>query len=186
MILSWHQSWDQDPSLKCCYDDNAFVWIQNMDIVPKLNRLFETCTAELLKGHLQNYIPRLSDKLPSLGIGQCKRHWSDTMQVVNALGWAGHLKRMEDTHILKQLLFGKCKFGVRSIGRLLLRWKGHLKSNFRHVHTNGSTGQMISLERLNLWAPLRKAEITMNEILKQKNEEKGRRRHNRNGKPAAH
>ena len=52
-----------------------------------------------------------------------------------------------NTVTLKQLLFGKCKFGARSIGRLLLRWKDHHKSNVKHAHIYASTWQMISLER---------------------------------------
>ena len=52
------------------------------------------------------------------------------------LRWAGHVARMSDDRIPKQLLFGELTTGARTVGRPLLRWKDSLKDTetIKHFH----------------------------------------------------
>ena len=47
------------------------------------------------------------------------------------LRWAGHLVRMEDGRLPKQLFYGELSQGKRGIGRPKLRYKDSLKANLK-------------------------------------------------------
>ena len=47
------------------------------------------------------------------------------------LRWAGHVRRMEDTRIPKELLFGILATGTRPVGRPTLRYKDVLKRDMK-------------------------------------------------------
>ena len=62
------------------------------------------------------------------------------------LRWAGHVARMSDDRIPKQLLFGELTTGTRTVGRPLLRWKDSLKDTLKQANistNNGRTPQLI-------------------------------------------
>ena len=70
------------------------------------------------------------------------------------LRWAGHVARMSDDRITKQLLFGELTTGTRTVGRPLLRWKDSLKDTLKQ--SNISTTVKCSKPRRNT------AKITQN------------------------
>ena len=50
------------------------------------------------------------------------------------LRWAGHVARMSDDRIPKQLLFSELTTGTRTVGRPLLRWKDSLKDTLKQAN----------------------------------------------------
>ena len=64
------------------------------------------------------------------------------------LRWAGHVARMSDNRIPKQLLFGELTIGTRAVGRPLLRWKDSLKDTLKNQTSpqrTGKTPQLIAV-----------------------------------------
>ncbi len=47
------------------------------------------------------------------------------------LSWAGHVRRMPDTRVPKQLLYAKLSYGKRKTGILWKRYKDQLKANLK-------------------------------------------------------
>ena len=55
----------------------------------------------------------------------------ETMLPGNCLRWLGHVSRMKDDRIPKQLLFGELARGTRDRGRHRKRWKDCAKDNLK-------------------------------------------------------
>jgi len=47
------------------------------------------------------------------------------------LGWAGHINRINNTRIQKQILYSQLTEGSRGIGRPRLRYKATIKRNLK-------------------------------------------------------
>ena len=63
------------------------------------------------------------------------------------LRWAGHVARMSDNRIPKQLLFGELTIGTRTVGRPLLRWKDSLKDTLKQSNISTTHWQDIATDR---------------------------------------
>ena len=63
------------------------------------------------------------------------------------LWWAGHVARMSEYRIAKQLLFGELTTGARTVGRSLLRWNESLKYNLKHSNISTTQWQDIATDR---------------------------------------
>ena len=63
------------------------------------------------------------------------------------LRWAGHVARMSDDRIPKQLLFGKLTTGIRTVGHPLLRWKDSLKDTLKQSNISTMQWQDIATDR---------------------------------------
>ena len=63
------------------------------------------------------------------------------------LRWAGHVARMSDDRIPKQLLFGELTTGTRTVGRPLLRWKDSLKYTLRQSNISTTHWQDTATDR---------------------------------------
>ena len=63
------------------------------------------------------------------------------------LRWAGHVARMSDDRIPKQLLFGELTTGTRTVGRPLLRWKDSLKDTLKQSNISITQWQDIATDR---------------------------------------
>lgn len=77
---------------------------------------------------------------------------ADTLDIETTLRkmqmrWAGHLARMSDDRIPKQLLLGELIHGKRAVGRPMLRWKDSLKDTFKQCSIPVNTWQDTALER---------------------------------------
>ena len=63
------------------------------------------------------------------------------------LRWAGHVYRMEDSRIPKQLLYGELASGTRKRGRPKLRFKDTLKASMKDCHIDPETWEQTALNR---------------------------------------
>ena len=63
------------------------------------------------------------------------------------LWWAGHVARMSDDRIPKQLLFGELTTGTRTVGRPLLRWKDSLKDTLKQSNISTTQWQDTATDR---------------------------------------
>ena len=63
------------------------------------------------------------------------------------LRWAGHVARMSDDRIPKQLLFGELTIGTRTVGRPLLRWKDSLKDTLKQSNISTTHWQDTATDR---------------------------------------
>ena len=63
------------------------------------------------------------------------------------LRWAGHVYRMEDSRIPKQLLYGELASGTRKRGRPKLRFKDTLKASLKACYIDPETWEQTALNR---------------------------------------
>ena len=63
------------------------------------------------------------------------------------LRWAGHVFRMEDSRIPKQLLYSELADGSRKRGRPKLRYKDTLKASFKDCHIDPETWEQSASDR---------------------------------------
>ena len=63
--------------------------------------------------------------------------------------WVGHVIRMDDTRIPKQLLYGQISDAPRRVGRPLLRYKDKLKENLKHLEFDTKNWEQLPLSRTN-------------------------------------
>ena len=65
----------------------------------------------------------------------------------NQLRWAGHLVRMADSRLPKQIFFSELCLGQRARGRPTLRYKDTLKASLKSFNINDSSWQSLATNR---------------------------------------
>ena len=63
------------------------------------------------------------------------------------LRWAGHINRMENTRLPKQILYSQLKNGTRGVGRPRLRFKDTVKRNLKNKQISLGRWQKLSQKR---------------------------------------
>ena len=90
-----------------------------------------------------------SDKVPNADVLlRASAQGMESMLVWNQLRWVGHVCRMDDQRIPKQLLYGQLKLGKRKPGRQKLRYQDAVKINLCNLNLFPGLGrnrQMIGL-----------------------------------------
>ena len=66
---------------------------------------------------------------------------------LSQLRWAGHLVRMEDSRLPKQLFYGELTKGKRGTGRPKLRYKDSLKANLKKCNIDYETWEKQAADR---------------------------------------
>ena len=61
--------------------------------------------------------------------------------------WAGHVSRMADSRILKQLFYGQLKNGQRKIGAPRKRYKDYFKSNLKDFNIDVTAWEKAASNR---------------------------------------
>ena len=94
----------------------------------------------------------------------CKESWDDKVKNSEILSrcnisgiesfliraqtrWTGHVIRMDETRIPKQLFYGQIPNAPRKIGRPLLRYKDKLKDNLKHLDLLSNTWEKLPHDR---------------------------------------
>ena len=69
------------------------------------------------------------------------------MQLQSELRWSGHLVRMPDAQLRKQMFYGQLKDGKRRQGGQMKRYKDLLKANLKKCDINTSTWETVAKDR---------------------------------------
>ena len=97
----------------------------------------------------------------------------EALIIQSQLRWAGHLVRMRDTSIPKQIFYSKLSEGTRKVGRQKKRFKDCLKENLKICDINYETWERDAQDRAAWRAEIKEgAQIFQS---KRKNENEARR-----------
>ena len=91
---------------------------------------------------------RWQDKIKNSEIlNKCECSGIETYLIKAQLRWAGHLNRMPDTRLPKQLLYGQLHDSQRSVGRPKLRYKDKLKDNLKKCYIDVNAWEDLAKDR---------------------------------------
>ena len=93
------------------------------------------------------------------------------------LRWAGHVARMSDNRIPKQLLFGELTIGTRTVGRPLLRWKDSLKDTLKQSNISITHWQDTATDRSAWRRSIHDGLVLYDDSRRERNATKRARRH---------
>ena len=93
------------------------------------------------------------------------------------LRWAGHVARMSDNRIPKQLLFGELTIGTRTVGRPLLRWKDSLKDTLKQSNISTTHLQDTATDRSAWRRSIHDGLVLYDDSRRERNATKRARRH---------
>ena len=93
------------------------------------------------------------------------------------LRWAGHVARMSDNRIPKQLLFGELAIGTRTVGRPLLRWKDSLKDTLKQSNISTTHWQDTATDRSAWRRSIHDGLVLYDDSRRERNATKRARRH---------
>ena len=71
----------------------------------------------------------------------------DAMLMLNHLRWLGHVHRMDDNRIPKQLLYGQLKSGKRNPGRQKLRYQDVIRVSLARCNAPLRSWEDVALTR---------------------------------------
>ena len=132
----------------------------------QLNHFHMTCLRRLLRIKWQDKIPDTEvlsrTNLPSI----------HTLLQKAQLRWAGHVARMPDSRLPKQLLYGELQVGKRSKGRPRKRYKDSLKSSLKAFSISTESWESDAQDRLqwrsHITSGARRAELTRTSAAQEK------------------
>ena len=107
----------------------------------------------------------------------------EAILIKNQLRWAGHVVRMTDTRLPKQLFYSELSDGNRKVGKPKKRFKDNLKENLKLCHMDYRTWETDALERSVWRAAVKNGIKTFEENRKQHLENRRAARLHRQGYP---
>ena len=144
------------------------TWTAYSRHIKKINHFHMCCLRRLLHIRWQDKVP--DTKVLELS-GQSSIH---TILMKNQARWAGHLVRMPNCRLPKQLLYGELTEGTRPRGRPKKRFKDCLKTSLKSLSIDLNTWEQQALDRTTWRNSIKKgastAEASRNERLTQKRE----------------
>ena len=108
----------------------------------------------------------------------------EAMIIENQLRWTGHVVRLMDSRLPKQILFGELGSGTRAQGGQRKRFKDNLKANFKVCHIGLTTWEDLARDRPRWRHAVRESVALFEKERRQKAEEKRQRRKEREVAPA--
>ena len=103
----------------------AETWVMYRAHNKLLERFHQRCLRTILNIHWSDYVSNV-DVLERAGIESI-----EAMLLKQQLRWAGHISRMEDHRLPKQILYGELASGLRSRGAPKKRFKDILKTSLK-------------------------------------------------------
>ena len=107
----------------------------------------------------------------------------ETLIVKNQLRWTGHVIRMGDERLPKQIFYSELSEGKRDVGGPKKRFRDNLKSNLKKCEINVNTWEEIAKERQRWRDTIRTGVVVFEENRREDIEEKRRRRKERGNQP---
>lgn len=108
-----------------------------------------------------------------------------TLVMSAQLRWAGHVVRMPDGRLPKDILYGQLSSGTRKRGGQRLRYKDVLHRSLKKADIAPSTWEDLAQDRSQWRDAIRKGVDAAENKLNEATEERHRKRHNRASAPAA-
>ena len=107
----------------------------------QLNSFHLRCLRKLLHVNWREHIPDTEI------LDRAKMDSIYAVQMKSQLRWAGHVARMPDDRLPKQIFFGELCKGARAQGRPLLRYKDTLKATLKKCDINPDSWENIAQDR---------------------------------------
>ena len=108
-----------------------------------------------------------------------KAHSLYSVMAKRRLRWLGHVSRMEDGRIPKDLLYGELERGKRRTGRPLLRFKDTCKRDMKVFKIDPNSWEMLARDRAAWRSALRSGESECEQNRRERWEKRRQRRHQR-------
>ena len=107
----------------------------------QLNHFHLSCLRKILRIRWQDKIPdtEVLKKASSPSIY--------TLLLKAQVRWAGHVVRMDDSRLPKQMLYGELATGKRNVGRPKKRYKDSLKTSLKELNINTTTWESQASDR---------------------------------------
>ena len=152
---------NQDGSVQSVHHQYTPVRQRNMDnIYAKQERKLNSCHMRSLRRILGII---WSDRVPNTQV--IKRAGLPTMYTLlrqRRLRWLGHVRRMEDGRIPKDILYGELASGKRSVGRPQLRYKDVCKGDLKALDINIQCWEDMIADR-NSWRSMLQRQLKAGE-----------------------
>ena len=106
-----------------------------------LNRCHLNCLRKILRIHWRDMVPDTEV------LSRSNQTTVHTMLLGAQTRWAGHVSRMPDSRLPKQLLYGELSTGHRARGRPKKRFKDSLKSSLNELEIDANSFEMLAQDR---------------------------------------
>ena len=106
-----------------------------------LEKFHQRCLRSILRISWDDYRTNLSV------LEEGKTTSIEAIIIRNQLRWSGHLVRMPDAQLPKQMFYGQLKDGKRRQGGQMKRYKDLLKANLKKCDINTSTWETVAKDR---------------------------------------
>ena len=125
----------------------AETWTTHIRHIKLLERFHQNCLRRILKVKWQSHVPdtEILEKAKCLNI--------ESMIITAQLRWTGHIVRMNDERLPKQIFYGQLAQGKRKQQKPKKRFKDSLKDNLKLVNIDIDSWEGKALNR-NAWRKL--------------------------------
>ena len=118
------------------------TWTTYARHLKSLERFHQKCLRHILKVTWQSLTPD-TDILSQSGLPSI-----EAVIMLNRLRWSGHLFRLEDVRIPKQIFYGEVALGARKVGKPKKRFKDSLKDTLKKINIPFKQFETLATHRL--------------------------------------